>query len=433
MGTSGYGSHGTIVYKGSFDGRDVAVKRLLIDFYDVADHEVKLLRESDDHPNVIRYYCKERCDRFMYIAVELCRASLFDSIEKGQLSEAASLISSVPPSKILYQIISGIHHLHSLKIIHRDIKPQNILISTPKRYDNRSTPRMLISDFGLCKKLEEEQSSFNNTTNSPAGTIGWRAPECLSSDVAMGFELDESESSSSSHKQDSSLPPRPTRITRAIDIFSTGCVFYYVLSGGEHPFGDRFVREGNILRGKYSLSKIDEMVEEGVEAKDLIGRMIAMDPRHRPSAHEVMLHPYFWTPAKRLSFLQDVSDRFEVEERDPPSPLLEVLEENAEEVVGEDWYERIDRVLIENLGRYRRYDGYRIQDLLRAMRNKKHHYQDLPDYVKRSLGPLPHGFLAYFTSRFPNLFLHVYYTIANDPELRQEHVFQPYFMAPNEL
>ncbi|KAK9719627.1 bifunctional endoribonuclease/protein kinase ire1 [Basidiobolus ranarum] len=430
----GYGSHGTIVYKGSFDGRDVAVKRLLIDFYDVADHEVKLLRESDDHPNVIRYYCKEQCDRFMYIAVELCQASLFDSIEKGQLSDAASLIASVPPSKILYQIISGIHYLHSLKIIHRDIKPQNILISTPKQlYDKTNPPQILISDFGLCKKLEGEQSSFNNTTNSPAGTIGWRAPECLSSDVITSLDFDESETSTSSLHLDSTLPPRPTRITRAIDIFSAGCVFYYVLSGGEHPFGDRFVREGNILRGKYSLNKIDEMVEEGIEAKDLIGRMIAMNPRHRPSAYAIMLHPYFWTPAKRLAFLQDVSDRFEVEERDPPSLLLQALEDNAENVVGDDWYGRIDRVLIDNLGRYRRYDGYRIQDLLRAMRNKKHHYQDLPDHVKRSLGPLPHGFLGYFTSRFPNLFLHVYYTIADNPGLRQEHVFQPYFLAPSEL
>lgn len=52
----GYGSHGTVVYKGTYDGRSVAVKRLLIDFYDVAFHEVRLLQESDDHPNVVRYF-----------------------------------------------------------------------------------------------------------------------------------------------------------------------------------------------------------------------------------------------------------------------------------------------------------------------------------------------------------------------------------------
>jgi hypothetical protein len=54
----GYGSHGTVVYRGQFQGRPVAVKRLLLDFFDVADQEVELLMQSDHHTNVIRYYCK---------------------------------------------------------------------------------------------------------------------------------------------------------------------------------------------------------------------------------------------------------------------------------------------------------------------------------------------------------------------------------------
>jgi serine/threonine-protein kinase/endoribonuclease IRE1 len=47
----GTGSNGTMVFKGKFDGRDVAVKRMLMQFYDIASQETKLLRESDDHPN----------------------------------------------------------------------------------------------------------------------------------------------------------------------------------------------------------------------------------------------------------------------------------------------------------------------------------------------------------------------------------------------
>ena len=50
----GHGGHGTMVFKGSFGGRDVAVKRMLKEFYDVASHEVSLLQQHDDHPNVIR-------------------------------------------------------------------------------------------------------------------------------------------------------------------------------------------------------------------------------------------------------------------------------------------------------------------------------------------------------------------------------------------
>ena len=47
----GTGSNGTLVFQGNFDGRDVAVKRMLIQFFDIASQETKLLRESDDHPN----------------------------------------------------------------------------------------------------------------------------------------------------------------------------------------------------------------------------------------------------------------------------------------------------------------------------------------------------------------------------------------------
>ena len=47
----GTGSNGTVVFAGKFDGRDVAVKRMLIQFYDIASQETRLLRESDDHPN----------------------------------------------------------------------------------------------------------------------------------------------------------------------------------------------------------------------------------------------------------------------------------------------------------------------------------------------------------------------------------------------
>jgi serine/threonine-protein kinase/endoribonuclease IRE1 len=47
----GTGSNGTLVFAGRYDGREVAVKRMLIQFYDIASQETKLLRESDDHPN----------------------------------------------------------------------------------------------------------------------------------------------------------------------------------------------------------------------------------------------------------------------------------------------------------------------------------------------------------------------------------------------
>ena len=47
---------------------------------------------------------------------------------------------------------------------------------------------------------------------------------------------------------------------RAVDIFSSGCVFYYVLSGGLHPFGDQYRRQANILAGEYNLDNLKEAV-----------------------------------------------------------------------------------------------------------------------------------------------------------------------------
>ncbi|KAF9943827.1 bifunctional endoribonuclease/protein kinase ire1, partial [Mortierella alpina] len=438
----GYGSHGTVVYKGTYDGRAVAVKRLLIDFYDVAFHEVRLLQESDDHPNVVRYFRSEQCDRFLYIALELCSASLDDIIERGHQQPFRDLSATLEPQKILYQIISGIHHLHSLKIVHRDIKPQNILIGEPKQKPKpsksvvgfstsslpvtpsppplgssgmitsivraNSTPsslaqnlhpgRVLISDFGLCRKLENDQSSFHNTTahggrgGAGGGTIGWRAPECFAGldkeDELLQAMVNGVVGGSGGSTDDSTqsslgagvggMSGKANRMTRAIDIFSAGCVFYYVLTNGDHPFGDRYSRERNILLNLPNLEGLDSMGQEGVEAKDLISKMIAHHPADRPDAFSVMHHPYFWSANKRLMFMQDCSDRFEVEDRggvdgsdpQPTSPLLVKLERNAKEILVKDWYKVLDRTLVENLGKYRKYDGNSVRDLLRALRNK---------------------------------------------------------------
>ncbi len=56
--------------------------------------------------------------------------------------------------------------------------------------------------------------------------------------------------------------------------------------------------------------------------------------------------------------------------RDPRDPHLVLLENNAINVVGPDWPTRLDKIFVENLGKFRKYDGRSVQDLLRALRNK---------------------------------------------------------------
>ncbi|GAA5840497.1 hypothetical protein JCM9279_007347 [Rhodotorula babjevae] len=432
----GYGSHGTVVLRGEFQGRAVAVKRLLKDFVTIAAHEVNLLQDADDHPHVIRYFCKEQRDTFLYIALELCPASLFDLID--QPLAFPDLVVQLDPKRALRQITSGLRHLHSLKIVHRDIKPQNILVSTAKR--GQPGLRMLISDFGLCKKLDVDESSFQQTFNHAAGSFGYRAPEVLrglvdpnegvnSSGAATPSASVGSGGSSTTLAGLTSTDPS-MRLTRSIDIFSLGCIFYYVLTRGEHPFGGRYEREMNILNGKACLDRLDGLGEEAVEVQDLILRMVATDPRERPSADLVLLHPFFWNAQKRLLFICDASDRFEIMSRDPPEPTLLTLEHRSHEIVGDDWQKALDRTFLDNLGKYRKYDGASVRDLLRVLRNKKHHYQDLPESVRKALGDLPAGFLSYFTTRFPQLLLHVYDTVAT--HLSDEAMFASTFHVPED-
>jgi serine/threonine-protein kinase/endoribonuclease IRE1 len=426
----GHGSHGTVVFRGSFDGRHVAVKRMLMEFYDIASHEVGLLQESDDHNNVIRYFCREQAAGFLYIGLELCPASLQDVTERPtQFPELIQGGLDLPD--VLRQITQGVRYLHSLKIVHRDLKPQNILVAMPRGRTTSQALRLLISDFGLCKKLEDNQSSFRATTAHAAGTSGWRAPELLVDD-------DTGPSSLASQYTESSEPavvdPQTNRrATRAIDIFSLGCVFYYVLTRGSHPFdkNGKFMREANIVKGHFDLEELDRLGDYAFEADDLIRSMLSLDPRRRPDASTVLMHPFFWPPSDRLSFLCDVSDHFEFEPRDPPSDALLCLESVARDVMGSDmdFLRLLPRDFKDNLGKQRKYTGSRMLDLLRALRNKRNHYNDMPEYLKAHIGGLPEGYLSFWTVRFPSLLISCHWVIT-ELGLTQIDRFRRYFTVP---
>jgi serine/threonine-protein kinase/endoribonuclease IRE1 len=357
---------------------------------------------------------------------------LADVIEKPHLHQEIAQSGERDLPNVLYQITNGLQHLHELRIVHRDLKPQNILVSMGK--DGR--PRLLVSDFGLCKKLEGEQSSFRATTAHAAGTSGWRAPELLLDDDAKDGQtmID-----ASTHSGSGSLLVSPEllpnrRATRAIDIFSLGLVFFYVLTQGRHAFdcGDRYMREVNIRKGEYNLAPLEVLGDFSYEAKDLIASMIDKEPKRRPSAKQVMAHPFFWSAKKRLNFLCDVSDHFEKEQRDPPSYALMELEGWAPDVCHGDFLKTLSKDFVDSLGKQRKYTGTRLLDLLRALRNKKNHYEDMPEKLKKDVGPLPEGYLSYWTRKFPNLLIacwNVVYEVKWDSEDRFFEYYQPQVTA----
>uniref|UniRef100_A0A4W5RKX8 Serine/threonine-protein kinase/endoribonuclease IRE1 n=1 Tax=Hucho hucho TaxID=62062 RepID=A0A4W5RKX8_9TELE len=390
----GHGAEGTIVYKGQFDNRSVAVKRILPECFSFADREVDLLRESDEHPNVIRYFCTERDRQFQYIAIELCAASLQEYVERQDFDR-----HGLEPVMLLQQTMSGLAHLHSLNIVHRDLKPHNILVSMPNAHGR---VRAMISDFGLCKKLAVGRHSFSRRSGVP-GTEGWIAPEVLSEDCK-------------------------DNPTCTVDIFSAGCVFYYVVSRGCHPFGKSLQRQANILLGAYSLDQLQPHKHEDIVATDLIEQMLSMEPQRRPSAESVLKHPFFWSLEKQLQFFQDLSDRIEKESLD--GPIVRQLERGGRAVVKLDWREHITVPLQTDLRKFRSYKGGSVRDLLRAMRNKKHHYRELPAEVQETLGSIPDDFVSYFTSRFPHLLLHSYLAMRT---CAHERSFLPYYPSSEQL
>ncbi|VIO94647.1 PQQ enzyme repeat family protein [Brugia malayi] len=380
----GHGCEGTVVFRGKFDGREVAVKRVIADIR-LADREVDLLRESDAHRNVIRYFCMESDSNFRYIALELCDYSLFDYVERKEIREQCPLI----PLEILHQATEGLAYLHSINIVHRDMKPQNVLLSRGTRQDS---VRALISDFGLCKRLQAGRNSLSRKSGL-IGTDGWVAPEALISDAS---------------------------ITCAVDVFSLGCIYYYVLTNGSHPFGDELKRQANIMQGEYSLKLLN--MTGNLMAVALIESMLRRDPLLRPVSATLAIHPFFWNKERQLRFFMDVSDR--IEKLSEHSFLLRRIEENARSAIGFNWRQAICPVLAVDLRKFRTYKGNKVRDLLRAMRNKKHHYQELPTEVQQSLGQVPDQFVTYFTDRFPQLLQHTYDAMIC---CANEHAFSRYY------
>ncbi len=102
----GHGCAGTFVYRGTFEHRPVAVKRLLPECYTLADREVELLRDADQHQNVLRYFCTESDSQFRYIALELCQMTLNEYVH-NQMNLSHPGKHLLKPLNILEQATKG--------------------------------------------------------------------------------------------------------------------------------------------------------------------------------------------------------------------------------------------------------------------------------------------------------------------------------------
>jgi serine/threonine-protein kinase/endoribonuclease IRE1 len=212
-------------------------------------------------------------------------------------------------------------------------------------------------------------------------------------------------------------------------VFSLGCLLFYVLTDGRHPFGERLERDSNIAHGRLAQRDMQQLERLLPEAAHLIRRMLSADSHQRYTMEQVLLHPFFWSDSERLLFLKDASDALEFVK--PDTPLVLEMESRATAVLRPhtNWREPLDVKFLDNLGTYRKYDFGAMRDLLRVIRNKYQHYRELPDDVQQLLGHPPRDYLDYFLRRFPRLLIETYETI--EKMVAHEETFRRYFGRTN--
>eukprot|EP00761_Pharyngomonas_kirbyi_P014097 gb/GECH01014127.1/.p1 GENE.gb/GECH01014127.1/~~gb/GECH01014127.1/.p1 ORF type:complete len:517 (+),score=118.59 gb/GECH01014127.1/:1-1551(+) len=213
-------------------------------------NEIAIMRKLN-HPNVIQLYEVIHQEEFgkMYMVIEFAGG--------GSLQQ---LIDSHPDKRLALdqvksffcQLINGLEYLHNQGIVHRDIKPDNLMI-TPDGV-------LKISDFGVAQQL-------NKFDNSDILSQGLGSPAFQSPQIAAGI------------KEFSGFK---------LDVWATG-VTLYLLVTGDFPFGGNTVANlyDNIKAGDFT---IPDWIQEPL--RSLISGMLEMDENERLSVRDIKEHPW---------------------------------------------------------------------------------------------------------------------------------------------
>ncbi|KFW80536.1 Mitogen-activated protein kinase kinase kinase 13 [Manacus vitellinus] len=232
----GSGAQGA-VFLGKFRAEEVAIKKVR----DQNETDIKHLRKLK-HPNIIAF--KGVCTQAP------CYCIIMEYCAHGQLYEVLRAGRKVTPRLLVdwsTGIASGMNYLHLHKIIHRDLKSPNVLVT--------HTDAVKISDFGTSKELSDK-----STKMSFAGTVAWMAPEVI----------------------------RNEPVSEKVDIWSFGVVLWELLTG-EIPYKD--VDSSAIIWGVGSNSlhlPVPSTCPDGF--KILMKQTWQSKPRNRPSFRQTLMH-----------------------------------------------------------------------------------------------------------------------------------------------
>jgi 5'-AMP-activated protein kinase catalytic alpha subunit len=247
--TLGIGSFGKVkVAEHVLTGHKVAIKILnrkkikAIHMEEKVRREIKILRLFM-HPHIIRLYEVLETPHDIFVVMEYVKSGeLFDYIvEKGRLGENEA-------RHFFQQIVSGVEYCHRNMVVHRDLKPENLLLDAKNN--------VKIADFGLSNVMRD--GHFLKTS---CGSPNYAAPEVISGKLYSGPE---------------------------VDVWSCGVIMYALLCGSL-PFDDESIPNlfKKIKGGIYTLPSY---VSPG--ARDLISRMLLVDPLKRITMAEIRNHPW---------------------------------------------------------------------------------------------------------------------------------------------
>ncbi|KAK3042715.1 hypothetical protein RJ639_000773, partial [Escallonia herrerae] len=248
--TLGHGSFGKVkIAEHLLTGYKVAIKILNRRKFKNSEMEEKVRREIKIcrlfvHPHIVRLYEVIETPADIYVVIEYVKSGeLFDYIvEKGRLHEDEA-------RKFFQQIICGVEYCHRNMVAHRDLKPENLLL------DSKSNVK--IADFGLSNIMRD--GHFLKTS---CGSPNYAAPEVVSGKLYAGPE---------------------------VDVWSCGVILYALLCG-TLPFDDENIPNlfKKIKGGIYTLPS---HLSPG--ARDLIPRLLVVDPMKRITIPEIRQHYWF--------------------------------------------------------------------------------------------------------------------------------------------
>jgi calcium-dependent protein kinase len=230
-----------------------AIKTLKKDFLNPhslksLEDEVSILRTLD-HPNIVKYFETYEDDFYIHIVMEYIPG---DNLFKVITNRKYNQFSERDASEILCFLFKAILFLHKNKIVHRDIKPENILFSMPGKYES-----LRVIDFGLSVTSAKGKDKYR------VGSPYYMAPEML--EGSYTFET---------------------------DVWSMGVILFVMMTGVQ-PFQGQNQDEvfANISRGVYDIRLLEKQ-KCSEEVKDLIKKLLVLDPRRRLSLEAALEHPW---------------------------------------------------------------------------------------------------------------------------------------------